>query len=150
MAVDLSLSVLVEAPDAPQAEEVVTVLVGTLGEVVATRHAVVDYPKFPGSWLAVVLLAPMTGDDASAAVTSLANRLGPQGWSFEILEPLHASARWDDRSPDAGVLVRPEVTWAHLLASWHDPDEEPAEFEELVPDEPAEAAVDEIGNVPGE
>jgi len=42
MAVDLSLSVLVEAPDAPQAEEAVTVVVDSLGEVVATRHAVVD------------------------------------------------------------------------------------------------------------
>jgi len=42
------------------------------------------------------------------------------------------------------------VTWAHLLASWHDPDEEPAQFDELVPYEPAEDAADEIGTVPGE
>jgi len=136
MAVEVSLSVLVEAPDATAAEAVITAVLDRLGEAVAGRHPVEDYPKFPNSWLASIELAPISGENASAAVTSLLDRLGPPGWIPEVGETHHASASWDQRLPDAGVLVAPQVTWAHLLGSVPDPDESPFEAEELEPDEP--------------
>ena len=136
MPVEVFLSVLVEAPDAGAADEVVSAIVDRLGEPVAAGQPSEDYPKFPGSWLTSIKLGPISGEDASSAVTSILDRLGASGWTCEVAEPLHATASWDQRAPDAGVLVEPRVTWANLLASVPDPDEEPFEPEELEPDEP--------------
>ena len=136
MDVDVSLTVLIEAPDPAEAEKVVTTLVDRMGQPVAARRPVVDEPRFPGSWLTMIKLAPMSREDAAAAVHELVERLGAPDWTFEVAEPLHASASWDPRF-SASPFVEPQVTWAHLLASWNDPDEEPFEPEELEPDEPA-------------
>ena len=133
------VTIVVETPDREEAQAAVDAVAACLGPQVARRYPLEEYPKFPDCWRAVLHLAPVV-DDPAAAAARVSVRLAANGWVLDSND-WEATTVWDRRD---AKLVRPGAGLAHPAVAWvliqafppPDPNQEPTEFEELVPDEP--------------
>lgn len=136
MAVKVQILIVVEAREAAEAERIVDFVAGRLSYPIAARGEVEEYPKFPDSWEGVLHLVPLD-EKPLDVVERVTAELAAVDWLI-VDRGGQADGTWNRGVSQAPVLAHPGVSWVNVWAyPPQDPNDEPAETEELIPDPPA-------------
>ncbi|MGH2720876.1 MAG: hypothetical protein ACRDJO_04645 [Actinomycetota bacterium] len=112
---EVTVRIIVDAPDAKSTEPVVAAALARFGDSVVKVYPLTDYDKFPDCWDAVFEVQAADRPAAELAVEA-ARALGEVAWEINDADS-EADAIWARHVSPHEVLVHPSVRWARVDVS---------------------------------